>query len=99
MKSWRPGLGHVQLLPIQSMSYYFVIIGTLDNPIYEAYLTSSRFPAPAPLPPNVVSAASLFASGGATPGYGHKNSKHVMQMVAHASLDVIEEVQWTTTTM
>jgi hypothetical protein len=80
------------------MSYYFVIVGTRDNPLYEATLTSSKFPAPAPLPPNVQSAASLFASGGA-PGYASKNSRHVMQMVAHASLDIIEEVQWTTATM
>ena len=80
------------------MSYYFVIVGTRDNPLYEASLSSSKFPVPAPLPPNVSSAASLFASGG-VPGYGNKNSRHVMQMVAHASLDVIEEAQWTTATM
>lgn len=80
------------------MSYYFVIVGTRDNPLYEVQLTSSKTAAPAPLPPNVVSAASLFATGGA-PGYGNKNSRHVMQMVAHASLDVLEEVQWTTGTM
>lgn len=80
------------------MAYYFVIVGTRDNPLYEAQLTSSKFPAPAPLPPNVASAVSLFATGG-VPGYGHKNSRHVMQMVAHASLDAIEDVQWTVPTM
>lgn len=81
------------------MSYYFVIIGSRDNPLYEVQLNSSKFPVPAPLPPNVASATSLFDTGGTAPGYGHKNSKHVMQIVAHASLDVIEDAQWTSTSM
>lgn len=82
------------------MSYYFVVVGTRDNPLYEIQLSSSKGPSPAPLPPNVASAASLFATaGGGAPGYGNKNSRHVMQMVAHSSLDLIEEVQWTTATM
>jgi hypothetical protein len=81
------------------MSYYFVIIGTRDNPLYEAQLNSSKFPVPAPLPPNIASATSLFDTGGASPGYGHKNSKHVMQIVAHASLDVIEDAQWLSSSM
>ena len=96
----------------KSMSYYFAIVGTRDNPLYESNFSSSKFPSPAPLPPNVVAATSLFANGltapaptvpgtgsAGLPGYGHKNSRHVMQMVAHASLDAIEDIQWSVPTM
>ncbi|KAL8293569.1 hypothetical protein RQP46_000270 [Phenoliferia psychrophenolica] len=102
------------------MSYYVVLIGTLDNPLYEAYLTSTKSSSstimsiptssssssttPSPsfsifgaLPPST--ATGTGAAGGASSvGYGHKNGtggRHVMQLVAHASLDVVEDVQWT----
>lgn len=34
------------------------------------------------------------ALGKSNVGYGNKNGRHVMQLVAHASLDVVEDVQW-----
>ncbi|GAA6062725.1 hypothetical protein JCM10212_005928 [Sporobolomyces blumeae] len=121
------------------MSYYLVLVGTLDNPLYESYLSSSKTsstsafasvgaassasPAstsspqiptsfsifgaarPAPSPnPNATPSASGAATttqaqlGQSQVGYGAKagpNGKHVMQLVAHASLDVVEDVQWT----
>ncbi|BGP16496.1 hypothetical protein JCM10213_001167 [Rhodosporidiobolus nylandii] len=99
------------------MSYYCVLVGTLDNPLYEAFLTSSKTSTAASAPPPGASPAapSSFSIFGALPatgtpqpggtpgslagvGYGAKggpNGRHVMQLVAHASLDVIEDVQWT----
>ncbi|PWN36003.1 Sedlin [Meira miltonrushii] len=52
------------------MSYYFCIVGTRDNPIYQADLASK----PA--------------------GFGRYNDKHVLQMIAHSSLDVVEDKQF-----
>ncbi|GAA5836638.1 hypothetical protein JCM5353_000570 [Sporobolomyces roseus] len=103
------------------MSYYLVLVGTLDNPLYESYLTSSKasssttisITSPSPVSPPSASQSnptsfSIFNGGNNSPstaspqtgrvGYGHKtgfNGKHVMQLVAHASLDVVEDVQWT----
>jgi hypothetical protein len=84
------------------MSYYFVIVSPRDAPLYEAHLTSTR----APPPPTAAAAASpsqasfsVFgadASGKPSVGYGPKHSLHVQQLVAHASLDVVEDVQWST---
>lgn len=96
------------MLQDATMTYYLAIVGTLDNPIYESTLYSARhshanttnasvsspsqssfsiFGAPQVLPPP--------ALGHSNAGYGNKASKHVMQLVAHAALDVVEEVQWT----
>ncbi|GAA5975497.1 hypothetical protein JCM11641_004287 [Rhodosporidiobolus odoratus] len=99
------------------MSYYCVLVGTLDNPIYQAYLTSSKTSAASQASqstssPAVPSSYSIFgalpATGTPQPGasqagvggvgYGPKggpNGQHVMQLVAHASLDVVGDVQWT----
>ena len=100
-----------------------MLVGTLDNPLYEAHLTSTKsapstvmsVPPVQPAPPTTNS-FSIFgalqpgtASAAATPnvgqpggssnvGYGSKNGtmgRHVMQLVAHSSLDVVEDVQWT----
>ncbi|GAA6051054.1 hypothetical protein JCM3770_005475 [Rhodotorula araucariae] len=104
------------------MSYYCVLVGTVDNPLYEAFLTSSRAAAsttisvPAAASPNLPTAFSIFGatlpsaatpsshqlaagtpSGASSVGYGHKtgpSGRHVMQLVAHASLDVVDDVQW-----
>ncbi|ORY56542.1 Sedlin [Leucosporidium creatinivorum] len=103
------------------MSYYLVLVGTLDNPLYEAFLTSTKSASSTimSVPPTLNSPSpstsfSIFGAlptgggGGGTPsatgtpsgsnvGYGHKNGpggRHVMQLVAHASLDVVEDVQW-----
>ncbi|GAA6028235.1 hypothetical protein JCM8097_006931 [Rhodosporidiobolus ruineniae] len=99
------------------MSYYLVLVGTLDNPLYETTLTSSKAAASTTISvtnqhSNQPSSFSIFGAlpATATPqpnqpqgaqstvGYGHKtgpNGRHVMQLVAHASLDVVEDVQWT----
>ncbi|SGY21420.1 BQ5605_C016g08235 [Microbotryum silenes-dioicae] len=122
------------------MSYYLVLVGTLDNPLYETYLTSTKSAsstilsvpvvssgAPATsfsifgsLPPNPNSNSTSTSNPNKPPppppslptgtqptpsqnnntfvGYGHKSGpqgRHVMQLVAHASLDVVEDVQWT----
>jgi hypothetical protein len=85
-----------------------VLVGTLDNPLYEAFVTSTKASSSTimsvPLPATS-SSFSIFgglpstgaANGGSSVGYGHKNGtggRHVMQLVAHASLDVLEDVQW-----
>ncbi|GAA5863202.1 hypothetical protein JCM3774_000809 [Rhodotorula dairenensis] len=108
------------------MSYYLVLVGTLDNPLYEATLTSGKTStAAAAASPNLGTGSPAFptsfsifgapqsastpnaaavargsagqGSGGPI-GYGQKHGpdgRHVMQLVAHASLDVVEDVQWT----
>ncbi|GAA5893436.1 hypothetical protein JCM8208_000797 [Rhodotorula glutinis] len=106
------------------MSYYCVLVGTRDCPLYEAFLTSSKAAAsttisvtnPSPAAPSAFSIFGATLPAAATPstaqlgapatghtpqstvGYGTKtgpNGRHVMQLVAHASLDVVEDVQWT----
>ncbi|GAA5835723.1 hypothetical protein JCM3766R1_005832 [Sporobolomyces carnicolor] len=114
------------------MSYYLVLVGTVDNPLYESYLTSAKASssttisitsppattdatltattprgatyASSPTSFSIFGAPTAAAATGTTAattagvGYGHKtgpNGKHVMQLVAHASLDVVEDVQWT----
>ncbi|BGP72526.1 Trafficking protein particle complex subunit 20 [Rhodotorula toruloides] len=98
------------------MSYYLVLVGTLDNPLYEAFLTSSKASSSTTISvtaqsPSIPSSFSIFGAlptsstpnpqgtgTASTVGYGHKtgpNGRHVMQLVAHASLDVVEDVQWT----
>ncbi|GAA5901044.1 TRAPP subunit TRS20 [Sporobolomyces salmoneus] len=111
------------------MSYYLVLVGTLDNPLYETYLTSAKASSSTTIsitsptaqqtnPQNAQTSHqsptsfSIFGTSSPNPppssgpggtklsnvGYGHKtgpNGKHVMQLVAHASLDVVEDVQWT----
>ena len=104
------------------MSYYLVLVGTTDSPLYESFLTSTGsylastantssastiISVPLPTTSNsfsifgnlpATSNGNAKGTGGAsTVGYGHKNSqqgRHVMQLVAHASLDVVEDVQW-----
>ena len=103
------------------MSYYLVLVGTTDSPLYESFLTStgsylasttanSARPSASgstvmsvPLP-TTSNSFSIFGNlpastnnASSTVGYGHKNGlqgRHVMQLVAHASLDVVEDVQW-----
>ncbi|KAM0752875.1 Sedlin [Meredithblackwellia eburnea MCA 4105] len=100
------------------MAYYLVLVGTLDQPLYEAHLTSTKssssaisvVPSPSlspsfsifgALPAGATTGnASSIGPGGAKSnvGYGPKTGpagRHVMQLVAHASLDVVEDVMWT----
>lgn len=89
------------------MSFYLVLVGTVDNPIYETTLLSTRAPpsaaaAQASLSSPSQQSFSIFGSPSAPPSasgksavsYGPKHGRHVMQLVAHASLDVVEDVQW-----
>ncbi|OAV94519.1 hypothetical protein, variant, partial [Puccinia triticina 1-1 BBBD Race 1] len=43
------------------MSYYFVIVGVLDNPIYEAHLTTSKTSASSSVPPAPLSAHPSYS--------------------------------------
>ena len=70
-------------------SFYFVIIGTKDNPIFELEFGSYRGGgdgiARVPLPKYL----TQFRD----------DNKHMNQFIVHSSLDIVEEVQWTSPTM
>eukprot|EP00658_Telonema_sp_P-2_P011487 TRINITY_DN14391_c0_g1_i3.p2 TRINITY_DN14391_c0_g1~~TRINITY_DN14391_c0_g1_i3.p2 ORF type:complete len:146 (+),score=18.73 TRINITY_DN14391_c0_g1_i3:64-501(+) len=51
--------------------WVFVIVGSSDNPIYEAEIVSNR----------------------------EQDTSHLHEFILHASLDVVEELEWTTQTM
>ncbi|EON65690.1 hypothetical protein W97_04929 [Coniosporium apollinis CBS 100218] len=57
------------------MSYYFTIIGTKDNPLFEHEFGTSK-------------------QGGDGVARFREEARHMNQFIAHASLDIVEEVQW-----
>jgi len=59
------------------MSYYFAIIGTQDNPLFEHEFGTSK-------------------QGGDGMSRFSEQARHLNQFVLHSSLDIVEEVQWTT---
>jgi hypothetical protein len=59
------------------MSYYFAIIGTQDNPLFEHEFGTSK------------------QGGDGQPRFGEQ-ARYLNQFVLHSSLDIVEEVQWTT---
>lgn len=61
-------------------SYYFAIIGTRDNPIYELELSSFKS-----------SAKSVPGQSQFSP-----QVKELLPFIANSSLDLIEDAQWTT---
>ncbi|KAG0139547.1 hypothetical protein CROQUDRAFT_101388 [Cronartium quercuum f. sp. fusiforme G11] len=77
----------------------------LRQPIYEAHLTTSKTSVsssvpPAPLHPHP--SYALFGTGSAPIGYPRKDSeegRHVVQLVAHASLDALDDLIWTEKSM
>ncbi|KAG0230635.1 TRAPP subunit [Actinomortierella wolfii] len=63
---------------------YFVMIGTKDNPIYEAEFVSS----------NTAKSSSAVVNDAKREEWRHLN-----QFIAHAALDLVEDIQWGTTQM
>ena len=61
------------------MSYYFAIIGTKDNPLFEHEFGTSK-------------------QGGDGIARFHTESRHLNQFIVHSSLDIVEEIQWSSTT-
>lgn len=59
------------------MSYYFAIIGTQDNPLFEYEFGTSK-------------------QGGDGQARFSEQAHQLNQFVLHSSLDIVEEVQWTT---
>ncbi|KAK3357729.1 Sedlin [Lasiosphaeria hispida] len=58
------------------MSYYFAIIGTQDNPLFEYEFGTSK------------------QGGDGQPRFSEQ-ARHLNQFILHSSLDIVEEVQWT----
>ncbi|KAK3682721.1 Sedlin [Podospora appendiculata] len=58
------------------MSYYFAIIGTQDNPLFEYEFGTSK-------------------QGGDGQSRFSEQARHLNQFILHSSLDIVEEVQWT----
>lgn len=57
------------------MSYYFTIVGTRDNPLFEFEFGTSK------------------AGGDGVPRFSAE-ARQLNPFIIHASLDVVEEVQW-----
>ncbi|KAF9216532.1 TRAPP subunit [Podila verticillata] len=65
---------------------YFVMIGTKDNPLYEAEFVSVN--------------TARSSSGGATiPEAKKEEFRHLNQFIAHSALDMVEDIQWSTNQM
>ncbi|KAH8926514.1 Sedlin [Atractiella rhizophila] len=95
---------------MSSNSYHFFLIGTLDNPLYTLSFSSSRVSSLPPSSNQGSTSAAAFSIFGAvavpahvpgTSSVGYPSSKtapgasHVAELVAHASLDCIEDAMWT----
>lgn len=73
------------------MSFYFAIIGTKDNPIYECEFGTSksggdgvaRVSSPIPAPGGVLTTVKF-----------REEQRPMNQFILHSSLDIVEEVQW-----
>ncbi|KAF9360510.1 Trafficking protein particle complex subunit 2 [Mortierella sp. AD094] len=78
--SGAPGYGN------NTPTCYFVMIGTKDNPIYEAEFVSVN--------------TARSSSGGAAVSEAKKEEfRHLNQFIAHSALDMIEDIQWSTNQM
>ncbi|KAK6457562.1 transport protein particle 20 kDa subunit [Scheffersomyces xylosifermentans] len=67
-------------------SYYFSIVGTRDNPLYEVEFSSFK------------TATTSSSTGSSVPGISQfpTNIKEILPFVTNSSLDLIEDFQWTT---
>ncbi|CAI5757667.1 unnamed protein product [Candida verbasci] len=68
-----------------SNSYYFTIIGTKDNPLYELEFSSFKN-IPTTLPSNYIPGKSQFS----------QSTKELLPFIANSSLDIIEDLQFST---
>lgn len=62
-------------LATPTMSYYFAIIGTQDNPLFEYEFGTAK-------------------QGGDGIARFQEQARHMNQFIVHSSLDIVEEVQW-----
>jgi len=74
-------------------SFYFVIIGTKDNPLFELEFGSFRGGG------DGVARVSRFPHYQGLTFKFREDNKHMNQFIVHSSLDIVEEVQWTSNTM
>lgn len=67
-------------------SYYFTIIGTRDNPLYELEFSSFK------------SASNSAASTNNIPGRSNfpGSVKEILPFISNSSIDLIEDIQWST---
>ncbi|KAJ3158924.1 hypothetical protein HDU86_002093 [Geranomyces michiganensis] len=80
-----------------SSNSYFVIVGTRDNPLYEADLGQ---PPPSQQQQQQQGRIDSSAGGGGAGGGGRKDEhKHLNQFIVHAALDVVEDLMWGTNAM
>ncbi|KAF9106363.1 hypothetical protein BGX27_009199 [Mortierella sp. AM989] len=79
------GIGSGSLGHGNTPTCYFVMIGTKDNPIYEA---------------EFVSVNTARSSAGVGISEAKKEEfRHLNQFIAHSALDMIEDIQWSTNQM
>lgn len=67
-------------------SYYFTIIGTRDNPLYELEFSSFKTTSPSSTITNKVPGRSNFPN----------SVKEILPFISNSSLDLIEDIQWST---
>ncbi|KAG0221492.1 trafficking protein particle complex subunit 2-like protein [Mortierella sp. GBAus27b] len=65
---------------------YFVMIGTKDNPIYEAEFAA-------------VNTARSVSGVTPIPEARREEFRHLNQFIAHSALDMVEDIQWNTNQM